>query len=103
MNFHLIFLSLVHCILYIVSFSRMKSFDSTTSEDFEGTRFGAYLLAILQRLEFPTPRIKGFIMKKMHKEGTWGIKALQPGKEGEDAIVLKFVSDTKERGINLAM
>ena len=37
------------------------------------------------------PRIKGFMMKKKHKEGTWGIKALQPGKEGEDAIVVKFV------------
>ena len=54
----------------------MKNFDYTTSEDFEGTRFGAYLLAILRRLELAIPRIKGFILKKMHKEGMWGIKAL---------------------------
>ena len=48
----------------------MKNFDYTTSEDFEGTRFGAYLLAIVQRLELSMPRIKGFIMKKMRNEGT---------------------------------
>ena len=81
----------------------MRSFDYTSSKDFQGTRFGPYLLAILQRLELPMPRIKGFVMKKKHKEGTWGIMALQPGKEGEDAIVVKFLSDTKERGINLVM
>ena len=79
----------------------MKSFDYTTSEDFEGTRFGPYLLAILQRLELPMPRIKGFIMKKMHKEGTWG--TLQPGREGEEAIANKVVSDAMEKGINLIM
>ena len=81
----------------------MRSFDYNTSEDFRGTRFGLYLLAILQRLELPMPKIKGFIMKKKHKEGTWGIKALQHGKEGEDAIAIKVVSDTMERGINLVM
>ena len=69
MNFRLIFLSLVHFILYPISFSRLKSFDYTTVEDFDGTRFGAYLLAILERLELPIPRIRGFILKKMHKEG----------------------------------
>lgn len=80
----------------------MTSFDYTTTEDFKGTRFGPYLIAILQRLELPMPRIKGFVLKKKHKEGTWGIKALYPGKEGEEPMVVKFVSDTMERGINLA-
>ena len=47
----------------------MKSFDYTTTEDFEDTCFGGYLLSILQRLELPVPRIKGFILKKLHKEG----------------------------------
>ena len=42
------------------------------------------------------------MLKKKHKEGTWGIKALYPGKEGEEPMVVKFVSDTMERGINLA-
>ena len=45
---------------------RMKSYDYTTMEDFEDTRFGAYLLFVLQRLELPVPRIKGFILKKLH-------------------------------------
>ena len=81
----------------------MKSFDYTTTEDFEGTRFGAYLLTILQRLELSVPRIKGFILKKMHKEGIWGIKALQPRREDEETIVIKVVSDTIEKGINLVM
>ena len=80
----------------------MTSFDYTTTEDFKGTHFGPYLIAILQRLELSMPRIKGFVLKKKHKEGTWGIKALHPGKEGEEPIVVKFVSDTMERGINLA-
>ena len=42
-------------------------------------------------------------MKKMHKEGTWGIKALQPGREGVEAIAIKVVSDAMEKGINLIM
>ena len=81
----------------------MKSFDYTTAEDFEDTRFGAYLLSILQRLELPVPRIKGFILKKLHKEGIWGIKAHQPGREGEDIIEVKVVSDTMEKGLKLVM
>ena len=81
----------------------MRNFDYTTSEDFEGTHFCAYLLTILQRLELPIPRIKGFILKKMHKEGIWGIKALQPRREDEETIVIKVVSDTMEKGINLVM
>ena len=73
---YLIIPSLVHFILYLVlSNLRMKSFDYTTTEDFEDTRFGAYLLSTLQRLELPVPRIKGFILKKINKEGIWGIKA----------------------------
>ena len=82
---------------------RMKIFDYTTTEDFEDTRFGAYLLTILQRLELPIPRIKGFILKKLHMEGIWGIKAHQPGREGKDIIEVKVVSDTMEKGLNLVM
>ena len=55
-EFHLIILSLVHFILYLVSFLRMKNFDYTTTKDFEDTLFGVYLLSLLQRLELPVPR-----------------------------------------------
>ena len=81
----------------------MLGFNYTTAEDFENTRFSIYLLALLQRLGLPVPRIKGFILKKFHKEGCWGIKAIQPGREEEDIIEIKVVSDSMEKGLNIIM
>ena len=84
----------------------MTSFHFTTAEDFEGTRFGGYLLDIVGRLELPLPKIKGIILKKFNREGCWGIKVTQPGRDTEpkvDGMEIKLISDSKEKGLDLIM
>lgn len=92
----------MHFISYLVpSNLRMKRFDYTTAEDLGETRFGFYLLDLLKRLKLPIPKIKGCILKKLHREGLWGIKAVQLGREGEKTMEIKVVSDTMEKGLNV--
>ena len=84
----------------------MTSFLITTAEEFEGTRFGGYLLDIVGRLELPLPKIKGIILKKFNREGCWGIKVTQPGRDTEpkvDGMEIKLISDSKEKGLDLIM
>lgn len=82
----------------------MTSFNFSTADDFKDTRFGGYLLELVGLLELPVPTIKGNILKKFNKEGCWGIKAIQAGRQTEpqtDAIEIKLISDSMEKGLNL--
>jgi hypothetical protein len=81
----------------------MTSFHFTTAEDYEDTRFGCYLLDIVEKIGLPLPQIKGFILKRFHKEGCWGIKATQPGRGEEPQIEIKIVSDSMIKGLDLVM
>jgi hypothetical protein len=45
----------------------MMKFNYTTAEDFVETRFGGYLLDIVQELKLPMPMIKGLELKKFKK------------------------------------
>ena len=79
----------------------MKRFEYTTGEDFVETRFGFYLLDLLDHLKLPIPRVKDCILKKFHRKGLWGIKAFQLGREGEETIEIKVISETMEKGLNV--
>src|SRR5664279_792114 len=84
----------------------MKSFDFNTAEDFKNTPFGRYLLEIVELLALPTPSIKGGQLKKFNKEGCWGVRLLQPGRETEpknEDIKIKLICDSKEKGLNIVI
>ena len=68
-----------------------------TAEDFKDTRFGSYLLELVELLALPTPSIKATQLKKFNKEGLWGIRLLQLGRETEpktEDIKIKSISDS---------
>ena len=84
----------------------MTNFNFSTIEDFKKTNFGTYLLDIVKVLGLPLPIIKGRHVKNFQKEDLWAIKVYLPGCESEppiEDIVLKFVHDNQEKGINIAM
>ena len=83
-----------------------RSFNFSTADDFKDTRFGGYLVELVGLLELPVPTIKGFILKKFNKEGSWGITVIQGGRQTEpqtDAIEIKLISDSMEKGLNIVI
>jgi hypothetical protein len=84
----------------------MENFTYTTAEDLENTRFGGYLLDIVQHLKLPMPKIRGLQLKKWEKQGCWGIKAVQPGRETEpktEEILVKRVGDSRDNALDIGM
>ena len=84
----------------------MTSFNFSTADDFKDTCFGGYLLELVGLLKLPVPTIKGFVLKKFNKEGSWGIKVIQAGRQTEpqtDAIEIKLISDSMEKGLNIVI
>ena len=83
----------------------MKSFLLDEVEDYKEPRFGTRLLEILDVLARPIPVIKGSLLKKSHKEGCWGVKVLQPGRDDTktEAIEFKIVGDSFDNALDLAM
>ena len=84
----------------------MTSCNFTTAEDFEDTRFGGYLLELVGMLKLPVPTIKGNVLKKFNKEGSWAIKATLHGRltgPQTDIIEIKLISDSMEKGLNLVI
>src|SRR3954447_10639553 len=79
----------------------MTSFLYNTVADIEPLRFGGCLMYLLTRLDLPLPTIRGSTMKKLHKDGCWGVKVIQPGQERgknpEEDIAIHIVSDSKEK------
>ncbi|KAM0854183.1 hypothetical protein ACQ4PT_050586 [Festuca glaucescens] len=82
---------------------QMKSFSFDTAEDYEDTRFGATLLDIVNKLELPVPTLKGIQMTKFQKEGLWGIRVTQAGRESAKDITIKLLHDERHGGIDIVM
>lgn len=85
----------------------MTSFLYDTVADIEPLRFGGCLMDLLTRLDLPLPTIQGSTMKKLHKDGCWGVKVIQPGKERgknpEEDIAIHIVSDSKEKALSISL
>ena len=81
----------------------MSIVNFNTDEDFKDTRFGGYLLEIVELLALPIPSIKAVQLKRFHKEGVWCVKLHHPGRETAEDIQFKTLSDSMEKGVNVAM
>src|SRR5215216_3841273 len=85
----------------------MTSYLYDTIKDIEPLRFGGCLMDLLTRLDLPLPTIQGSTMKKLHKDGCWGVKVIQPGKERgknlEEDIAIHIVSDSKEKALSISL
>jgi hypothetical protein len=80
-----------------------KRFEYIDEEDYPVTRFGSIMFDILKHLKLPTPMIKGCILKKFKREGLWGIRVVQQGREGEAPIEYRVMGVSMERGIDIIM
>src|SRR3954469_11228275 len=85
----------------------MTSFLYDTVADIEPLRFGGCLMDLLTRLYLPLPTIQGSTMKKVHKDGFWGVKVIQPGlergKHPEEDTSIHIVSDSKEKDLSISL
>src|SRR3954465_13548724 len=85
----------------------MTSFLSNTVADVAPLLFGGCLMDLLTSLNLPLPTIQGSTMKKLHKDGCWGVKVIQPGKERgknpEEDIASDIVSDSKEKALSISL
>ena len=83
----------------------MSFFKYQTAEDFKDMRFGRYLLELVELLALPTPFIKASQLKHFNKDGLWGVRLMQRGRQTEpktEDIQIKSISDSLEKGLNLA-
>jgi hypothetical protein len=84
----------------------MPSFVFSTSEEFNGTRFGSRIVQLVSVLGLPLPCIKGLQLKKFERKDLWGFKVSQPGLQSEppiEEIAFKIIHDDKEKGLDVAM